>query len=104
VTVTITKSVAQKLIADVPEDKMFWCHDGRALKNLQELDDALREISDETFSYHLNETKNDFRNWVRDVIGDEKLAGDLEAIADRGLAIKAVADRNVYLKRRARGK
>ncbi len=61
-------------------------------------------MSDETFSFHLNESKNDFRNWVKDVIGDEKLARDLEASNDRNQAIKAVADRNVYLKRRARGK
>lgn len=102
--VTITRAVAQKLIAQVPEDKKFWCRDGRALKNLQELDDALREMSEETFQHHLNESKNDFRNWAADVIGDEKLARDLAAATDRAQTIKAVADRNAYLKRRARGK
>jgi len=35
-------------------------------------------MNEETFGYHSNETKSDFSNWVKDVIGDEKLAADLK--------------------------
>ncbi len=74
----VTKAMAQARLADVPEDKRFWCCDGRVLLNLMELEVALREMSDEAFRYHSNEEKADFSNWVRDVIGDEKLSRDLQ--------------------------
>lgn len=100
----MSRAVAQKLLEDVLEDKRFWCQDSRVLKNLSDLDVALREMSEETFRYHLNEAKNDFSNWVRDVIRDDKLAGDLWHSTTRTEAIKSVADRLAYIKRRARGR
>lgn len=100
----VTRTVARKWLAGVPEDKVFWVQDGRVLKNLADLEAALKEMSEETFRYHLNESKNDFSNWVRDVIGDEKLAGDLWVSTTHNQAIEAVSDRLAYLKRRARGK
>ncbi len=102
--VEITRWMAQKLLGDVPEDKVFWCQDERTLKNLQDLEVALKEMSDETFRYHSNENKNDFSNWVRDVIGDDKLAGELWNSLTRTQAARFVADRVAYLKRRARAR
>ena len=57
-------------LANVAQDKVFWRHDGVVVKNLDELAAALREMSEETFRYHAAGGKNDFSNWVRDVIGD----------------------------------
>ena len=102
--VEIRKAAAHKLLADVPAENPFWSNDGRTLKNLPELETALKEMSDETFSYHLNEAKSDFANWVREVIGDDKLAADLRFGVSRLQAARMVADRIAYLKRRARGK
>jgi hypothetical protein len=95
--VRITKSVAEKRLGEVSQEKRFWCHDGRYLKNLQELEDALEQMTEETFRYHVNETKSDFSNWVRDVIGDEKLSRDLEKSATRAQSAKSVAARIVSL-------
>ncbi len=55
---------------------------------------------DETFSYHSNETKTDFSNWVRDVIGDEKLSRNLLKSTTRAQAAKSVANRVAWLKTR----
>jgi len=96
--VRITKTVAEKLLADVPQEKRFWCSDGRALRNLPELETALKGMSEETFRYHSNETKSDFSNWVYDVIGDEKLARDLRKSTTQTQAAKSVADRIAWLK------
>lgn len=96
--VKITKAIAREMLADVPQEKQFWCSDGRFLKNLAELAAALGEMSDETFRYHSNETRNDFSNWVKDVIGDEKLSEDLQKSSTRTKAAKAVADRVIWLK------
>lgn len=96
--VRITKSVAEKRLGDVSQEEQFWCHDGRYLKNLQELEAALEQMAEDTFRYHVNETKSDFSNWVRDVIGDEKLARDLRKNTSGALAAKSVAERLNWLK------
>jgi len=96
--VKTTKSVAEERLGDVPQEKQFWCHDGRYLKNLQELDVALGEMTEDTFRYHSNEVKSDFSDWVRDVIGDEKLSRDLQKSATQAQAAKSVADRITWLK------
>lgn len=87
------KHNAQKLLATVPEECVFRCHDGRALKNMKELEEALATMADETFAYHSNSEKKDFSNWVRDIVGDEKLAKDLESTLDRNQAARIVASR-----------
>ena len=84
---------AQKLLTLVPEEYVFRCHDGRILKNMKELGEALAVMADETFAYHSNSEKKDFSNWVRDVIGDEKLAKDLENALDRNQAARIVTSR-----------
>jgi hypothetical protein len=93
----VTKAIAQARLADVPVDKRFWCVDGRFLQNLAELEVALREMSDETFRRHSSEEKSDFSNWVRDVIGDETLARQLQG-SNQLEAAKSVAVRIAWLK------
>jgi hypothetical protein len=94
----VTKAVAQARLGDVAEDKRFWCSDGRVMRNLVELEVALRQMSDETFGYHSNEEKADFSNWVRDVIGDETLARQLQGSVSRLEAARNVAARIAWLK------
>jgi len=94
----INEQIALKMLEDVPGDKQFYCSDGRVLKNLVELGSALTEMSEETYSYHSNATKTDFSNWIKDVIGDEKLARDLGKSINKVRASKAVSDRIVWLR------
>ena len=94
-----TKVNAKRILADVPEQNWFWCHDGNQLKNMAELEMALKQMSDETFRYHLNQNKNDFSTWVRDVIGDEELASDLQDSSTRAQAARYVSDRISRIKR-----
>ena len=93
----MTKRKATMLLADVPDDKRFWCADGKALKNLAELKSALNEMSAETFAFHSGEWRNDFANWVRDVIGDKTLASDLGKLLNRTETAKRVASRVAFL-------
>ena len=94
----MTKTVAQRMLGDVPQDKRFWCSDGRVLKNLSDLEAAFKEMSEETFQYHSNEAKSDFSNWVRDVVEDEKLSKDLQKSTTRAAAAKSVASRIAWLR------
>ena len=96
--VRITKSIAESWLGEVPQEEQFWCKDKRVLKSLPELSVALKQMDEETFRFHSNENRNDFSNWVRDVIGDEKLCRDLLKSTTRAQAIKSVDGRVVWLK------
>ncbi|OYT27785.1 MAG: hypothetical protein B6U97_00540 [Candidatus Altiarchaeales archaeon ex4484_96] len=73
----------KKAIVDVPQDKVFWVHDGPVLKNLEDLANELSKMSFETFHYHVNPYKNDFANWIKEVIGDAKLADEIRKLKTR---------------------
>ena len=94
------KGEAKKFLADVPAEKVFVCRDGSIFKNVQELITGLSNMTDETFAYHSNAEKKDFSNWVKDVIGDAKLADDLLKAPNRTEAYKCVASRTNAMKRR----
>jgi hypothetical protein len=98
--IKVTKQDAERLFADVPEDRSFWCCDGRIFRNMRDLSDGLANMSDETFAYHVNDEKNDFSNWLKDVIEDEKLAKDMEASITRQQAAKMVNERVTLLNMR----
>jgi hypothetical protein len=102
--IRITKSRAEKMLGDVPAEKRFWCQDGQVLKNLPELEKALRNMKEATFRHHASEARNDFSNWVRDVIGDEKLSSDLLKSTTRAQAAKSVASRIASLKQKMAAK
>lgn len=98
----IAKQDAQRMLGNVPQEYVFWCHTGGVLTNLSELRDALSTMSDDAYAYHANSDKNDFSNWVRDIIKDDKLASDLSKATSRPQAAKSVADRLTTLRSRAR--
>ena len=94
------KEKAQKFLARVPDEYVFWCCDGRLLRGMKELGDALNAMSDETFACHSNTEKNDFAVWVRAIIGDEKLAKDLGKTKTQDQAAKYVISRVSMLSKR----
>ena len=94
------KQEAEKLLANVPDEYVFRCCDGRVLKNTKELGESLTIMTDETFACHSNAEKSDFANWVRDIIKDEKLAKDLQGAPNRTWAAKRVNSRIAILTKR----
>ena len=96
--IKVTGSVAEKRLGDVPTEKGFLCQDGRVLTKMAELEDALRNMKEETFRHHANEGKNDFSRWVADVIGDEKLSRDLVKSTTSSQAARCVASRIAWLR------
>lgn len=87
------KQKAKRLLADVPEEYVFKCCNGNILHNMKELKDELKTMSDEVYAFHANMEKNDFTNWVRDIIKDEGLAKNLQKSPSRAQAAKLVASR-----------
>jgi len=95
--VRISKEEAERRLGDVPNEKRFWCRDGRSIKNLRELGKALIDISGDTYHYHCGEGRNDFSKWVREVVGDGTLANDLSKAKSQMQASQAVAKRISFL-------
>ncbi len=59
------------------EEKAFYVYGDGKLYSVYELVDALLNMPNETYNFHVNEHKNDFSNWLRDVFGLEKLAEEI---------------------------
>ena len=94
------KEITRAWLENAPQAKVFWCHDGRVVHSLEELAAALRDMSEETFRYHVTKDKNDFRNWVRDVIGDTTLANQLGKAGTQTTSAHKVEARLSWLKAR----
>lgn len=98
---TVSKREAKKFLSDVPEENIFRCVCGHTLKNMQELAEDLATMTDESFTYHANAEKIDFANWIRDIVGDKKLVGDLVGAKDRPSAARLVSERIGLLQKKA---
>ena len=97
----VTKDEAKKYLCNAAPEQCFWVNNGPILKNLDELANALPELSDEVFHHHVNNEKNDFSNWIKNVIGDQKLANELLISKSRESAIKKLRNRLNSLKIKA---
>lgn len=95
-----TKQDAARVLADITGDKCFFCEDGCVCKNLTELADCLTHMTAETYYHHVTSWKNDFSNWIRDVLGDDKLANDLTKVTNPLEAAKKVRERVVWLQKK----
>jgi len=97
----VTKDEAKKYLCDAAPEQCFWVNNGPILKNMEELANALPGMAEDTFRHHVNNEKNDFSSWVRDIIGDAKLANDLLSSKNRDSALKKVRGRVNSLRKKA---
>jgi hypothetical protein len=92
-----------RLLHDIEGEKRFFCHDGYVIKNLDELAQYLNRMTEDVFQYHVNSEKNDFSNWIRDVIGDTRLADELRK-ADNPLESSKILIDKMYQIQKNRAK
>ncbi len=60
-----TKEEAGWALAQVNDERRFFCDDGSICGSLTELAECLKKMSPETFEHHVTSANNDFSNWVR---------------------------------------
>ena len=89
-----------KLLSDVPGDRCFWCSSGQVFRNLNDLAAGFESMSEDTYKSHANKDKNDFKNWVTDIIGDKKLAMELLKARSKKSAAEKVKKRVAELKKK----
>ena len=75
--------IKKKILGEAPEEHHFVVVDGKKLKNIIELADALETMSEAVFMHHVNDARNDFSNWVKDVFYDHSLAEDISRAKDK---------------------
>ena len=75
--------IRKKVLGEAPVEHHFVVADGRKIKNIIELADALETMSEEIFRHHANEFKNDFSTWVKDIFYDHSLAEDISRAKNR---------------------
>jgi len=97
----VTKDEARKYLSDVAPEQCFWVNNGPILKNIDELANAMPDLSDDVFHHHVNNEKNDFSNWVRNIIGDKALANDLLSSKNKDSAVNKIRRRLNSLKSKA---
>lgn len=70
-------------LQELPEQQQFYLCSGQRLRNLKELAEVLDGMQEEIFRYHVNEQRNDFHTWARDVFHEDALAEELLNAADQ---------------------
>lgn len=83
----------KKELINADDANLFWVNGNGSLRNLKELAESLKTMSEETFAYHVNVEKNDFASWVKEVLLDSKLATDLKKAKTQSAALKKVEAR-----------
>jgi hypothetical protein len=76
-------TLKKHILGEAPQEKVFYLADGRKLKSLVELTEALENMTEDVFRHHVNEAKNDFSNWINDVFKDKELAQDMKDVRDK---------------------
>lgn len=74
---------AIKILSDVHPDFSFKLVKGGELKNLEEMLGSLKNMDHETFSHHVTSDRNDFANWIKDVVKDGELSIVVEHCYDK---------------------
>ncbi len=87
------KKTEKLAMIQADENSSFWINNGPILKNIKDLADALKNMSEESFAYHVNLEKNDFAAWAENVLKDETLARNLAKSKTLKAAIKVVSGR-----------
>ncbi len=75
---------------EIKTEQYFLLHNGKAVKSLSELVEVLKTIDDSIFSFHVNANKNDFGNWIKDVLKDFELASKIANIKTKEGLIKEI--------------
>jgi len=90
--------VSRDVLRDVGGDTSFRFCDGREARSLSEFHERLTALEEDSFRHHVNEDQNDFSAWLKDVVGDEPLARDMEG-ATQEQALALVKARLTFLSR-----
>ncbi|MBD3204483.1 hypothetical protein GF327_09405 [Candidatus Woesearchaeota archaeon] len=76
------KKNSSKKLKNAKPDNYFILVTGALLKNLKELAHSFDTMNKWVFDHHVNEQRNDFSTWIRDILKEEDLAEEIRYIRD----------------------
>lgn len=76
----------------IKPNQYFWL-EGKVVKNLHELANSLEKMPKKVFDNHVNTEKNDFENWIREVVQDKELAEKITAVKTPKTMAKYIKDK-----------
>jgi hypothetical protein len=79
-TKTITKKKEKRRPTEAKPEHYFILVTGVPLKNLRELASSLENMNDWVFNHHVSDSRNDFSNWVKDVLEEHELSEEIKSI------------------------
>ncbi len=97
-----SKKDALRALSDVNPEHSFWVSDGSILKNINDLLSALKKMKKNVFRAHVNKEKNDFANWINDIIKDERLAKEISKIKEKRKILRKITQRVRWLRKKAK--
>lgn len=94
-----SKEKAAAILSHVSTHSSFQLHQGRELRSLRDLYDALGSMSPDIFQHHVSPIKNDFANWIQDILGDDRLAKKIMPVKDKEKVRSLIEERIQELNR-----
>ena len=77
------KAVAvSKKLGDAKPEQYFILITGVPLKNIKELINSFETMNEWVFRHHVNEARNDFANWIKDVFNEKELSEEVKDVRD----------------------
>jgi len=81
----------------------FYAKGGRVLRDIEDLFTYLKDISLEDFSFHVNGEKNDFANWVHDILKDKSFASALKKVNTKDAMLEVARNKfKAYMKMKSK--
>ena len=80
----------KKTLVVAPYDKCFFVNGGAVIKDMNELKHALETMSDDQFACHVSSGRNDFANWIEQILDDADLAGKIKRCKTRLSTLRSV--------------
>jgi len=82
--------IKNSMVKNAPEGKHFYFNNGKSAKNLNELYREMKKMNDSRYSAFVNSTKNDFYNWINEVLCCKKLASSIKKVKRKDLMMKKI--------------
>ena len=81
----VVRHIKQKEILErkASPDNYFYLSNGRTLKSIGELRHELKSMSEDVYTKHVCEDRNDFADWVQNIFQQKDLADDMRKLSSR---------------------
>jgi hypothetical protein len=88
----VKKTSKRKVLMRAPDHHRFWAANGFVLSDLHDLVNCITTMDSNHFKHHVNSEKNDFANWVGDILNEKKLATELRKTKTKAATLKKIKD------------